>query len=254
MSSRGRPRDPEAPSREGAQAPLRLSALRSCSAATGFPARRTSTPSTGAGAPCRAVPGPALVPARRRADGDPRLGLAVPRAVGSAVARNRVKRLLRESWRDLLPPYLPAATTSWSLGPASPSRPRRAARVARRRDRRRPREGRHVRYAGIGLVLRLAVHVRAPDARRDLQVPPELLAVRDRRAPRVRARPGHGARGLARSCAATRGVTAAWTTHATSRSSRCVGRRPARDRRRPSHAAREHPHGGPQVVPRDGPA
>jgi ribonuclease P protein component len=36
-------------------------------------------------------------------DGEPRLGLAVPRSVGSAVARNRVKRLLRESWRDLLP-------------------------------------------------------------------------------------------------------------------------------------------------------
>ena len=36
-------------------------------------------------------------------DGEPRLGLAVPRAVGSAVARNRVKRLLRESWRELLP-------------------------------------------------------------------------------------------------------------------------------------------------------
>jgi len=35
-------------------------------------------------------------------DGEPRLGLAVPRAVGSAVVRNRVKRLLRESWRDLL--------------------------------------------------------------------------------------------------------------------------------------------------------
>lgn len=34
---------------------------------------------------------------------EPRLGLAVPRSVGSAVARNRVKRLLREAWRDLLP-------------------------------------------------------------------------------------------------------------------------------------------------------
>jgi ribonuclease P protein component len=33
------------------------------------------------------------------ADGEPRLGLAVPRSVGSAVARNRVKRLLREAWR-----------------------------------------------------------------------------------------------------------------------------------------------------------
>ena len=34
---------------------------------------------------------------------EPRLGLAVPRSVGSAVARNRVKRLLREAWRELLP-------------------------------------------------------------------------------------------------------------------------------------------------------
>jgi ribonuclease P protein component len=35
--------------------------------------------------------------------GEPRLGLAVPRSVGSAVQRNRVKRLLRETWRELLP-------------------------------------------------------------------------------------------------------------------------------------------------------
>ena len=35
--------------------------------------------------------------------GEPRLGLAVPRSVGTAVARNRVKRLLREAWRQLLP-------------------------------------------------------------------------------------------------------------------------------------------------------
>ena len=37
------------------------------------------------------------------ADGAPRLGLAVPRSVGSAVVRNRVKRVLREAWRELLP-------------------------------------------------------------------------------------------------------------------------------------------------------
>jgi ribonuclease P protein component len=41
--------------------------------------------------------------AREEAGGEPRLGLAVPRSVGSAVARNRVKRLLREAWRELLP-------------------------------------------------------------------------------------------------------------------------------------------------------
>jgi ribonuclease P protein component len=41
-------------------------------------------------------------------DGEPRLGLSVPKkAVGSAVARNRIKRRLRELWRarlDSLPP------------------------------------------------------------------------------------------------------------------------------------------------------
>jgi ribonuclease P protein component len=36
-------------------------------------------------------------------DGEPRLGLAVPRSVGSAVVRNRMKRLLREVWKELLP-------------------------------------------------------------------------------------------------------------------------------------------------------
>jgi ribonuclease P protein component len=40
-----------------------------------------------------------------REDGgdEPRLGLAVPRATGGAVVRNRVKRQLREAWRALLP-------------------------------------------------------------------------------------------------------------------------------------------------------
>ncbi len=33
--------------------------------------------------------------------GPPRLGLAVPRAVGGAVARNGVKRRLRETWQEL---------------------------------------------------------------------------------------------------------------------------------------------------------
>jgi ribonuclease P protein component len=35
------------------------------------------------------------------ADGPPRLGLAVPRAVGTAVARNRIKRQLRAVWAEL---------------------------------------------------------------------------------------------------------------------------------------------------------
>ena len=34
-------------------------------------------------------------------DGEPRLGIAVPRQLGGAVVRNRVKRQLRETWREL---------------------------------------------------------------------------------------------------------------------------------------------------------
>ena len=36
------------------------------------------------------------------AAGEPRLGLAVPRAAGNAVVRNRIKRQLREAWRARL--------------------------------------------------------------------------------------------------------------------------------------------------------
>lgn len=35
------------------------------------------------------------------AGGEPRLGLAVPKSVGTAVARNRVKRRLRAAWEEL---------------------------------------------------------------------------------------------------------------------------------------------------------
>jgi ribonuclease P protein component len=42
------------------------------------------------------------VPREDDPDDAPRLGLAVPKSVGSAVVRNRVKRLLREAWRSLL--------------------------------------------------------------------------------------------------------------------------------------------------------
>jgi ribonuclease P protein component len=36
-------------------------------------------------------------------DGEPRLGLAVPKSVGNAVVRNRVKRQLRATWQELSP-------------------------------------------------------------------------------------------------------------------------------------------------------
>ena len=36
-------------------------------------------------------------------DGEARLGIAVPKKIGGAVTRNRIKRRLRETWRELLP-------------------------------------------------------------------------------------------------------------------------------------------------------
>jgi len=39
---------------------------------------------------------------REEEPGEPRLGLAVPRATGNAVVRNRIKRQLREIWRAKL--------------------------------------------------------------------------------------------------------------------------------------------------------
>ncbi|MHC4947141.1 MAG: ribonuclease P protein component [Planctomycetota bacterium] len=45
--------------------------------------------------------GPLLVLARPNDLGHPRLGLAVPRRVGTAVRRTRIKRLLREAFRHL---------------------------------------------------------------------------------------------------------------------------------------------------------
>jgi ribonuclease P protein component len=40
--------------------------------------------------------------AREEEPGEPRLGLAVPKAAGNAVVRNRMKRRLREIWRTKL--------------------------------------------------------------------------------------------------------------------------------------------------------
>jgi ribonuclease P protein component len=38
----------------------------------------------------------------RDEDGDVRLGIAIPKKIGSAVTRNRIKRRLREGWRELI--------------------------------------------------------------------------------------------------------------------------------------------------------
>ena len=76
---------------------------RPCSAATGSPARGTSTPSTGKGRPPRRATSSCTGSHARSGRRPSRLGLAVPQEVGCAVVRNRMKRLLREAWRELLP-------------------------------------------------------------------------------------------------------------------------------------------------------
>jgi ribonuclease P protein component len=42
-------------------------------------------------------------------EGEARLGIAVPKKIGGAVVRNRIKRRLREVWRELLPQIPPGA-------------------------------------------------------------------------------------------------------------------------------------------------
>jgi ribonuclease P protein component len=44
---------------------------------------------------------------REEGEEEPRLGLAVPRSIGGAVVRNRIKRRLREVWTALLPKVAP---------------------------------------------------------------------------------------------------------------------------------------------------
>jgi ribonuclease P protein component len=43
------------------------------------------------------------------AGGEARLGIAVPKKIGGAVIRNRIKRRLREVWREVLPEVPPGA-------------------------------------------------------------------------------------------------------------------------------------------------
>ena len=53
--------------------------------------------------------------AREGEPGDPRLGLAVPKAAGNAVVRNRIKRKLREIWRAKLDAETVPSTNDYVL-------------------------------------------------------------------------------------------------------------------------------------------
>jgi ribonuclease P protein component len=53
--------------------------------------------------------------ARGEEPGEPRLGLAVPKATGSSVVRNRIKRQLREIWTSRLDLEAVAVTNDYVL-------------------------------------------------------------------------------------------------------------------------------------------
>jgi ribonuclease P protein component len=53
--------------------------------------------------------------ARAEEPGEPRLGLAVPKATGSSVVRNRIKRQLREIWTSKLAVEAVASTNDYVL-------------------------------------------------------------------------------------------------------------------------------------------
>jgi ribonuclease P protein component len=95
-----RPRDPEAPPLEGSRAALRVASSvqrrHRLSRSRDFDAvyRHGRSVST------RFL---VLYWFARDGDGDdPRLGIAVPKQLGGAVVRNRVKRQLREAWRAMI--------------------------------------------------------------------------------------------------------------------------------------------------------
>ena len=99
--------------------------------------------------------------------GEPRLGLAVPRATGGAVVRNRIKRQLREVWRALLARRRRGQRLRADR-PAGPARGGRGARprVAARARGRGAREGGGMRYLGDRARVRLALQLRAAARRR----------------------------------------------------------------------------------------
>ena len=97
--------------------------------------------------------------ARAEEPGEPRLGLAVPKAVGSSVVRNRIKRQLREIWR--------LATRRRRDPGVERLRAQRAARAARGGGDARPRLARRARRRG-------ARKGRPRDDRRGTARPPTL--------------------------------------------------------------------------------
>ena len=176
---------------------------------------------------------------REEAVGDPRLGFAVPKAVGNAVVRNRIKRQLREIVRGRLERRAGDERLRARRAPgACPRRPRRTgttgSRSASTRCSGRPR--REHAPSPIARPIRLYQLLVSPlPAGEHLQVPPELLRVRGARDPQARRAAGRRRWPAGGCSAATRGRTAESTT---------------RDRRSSIlHAARERDEVDPRLLP-----
>ena len=187
------------------------------------------------------------------ARGHPRLGLAIPRSVGTAVARNRLKRQLRAAW-DELEPAAPLGPRLRARGTAGARRVRRVARarVARRAGGRGRREGDRMRWLGVGLVQAWRHTFGRLTPAGTCKYHPSCSPMRSTPSASSASCAARSSRGGG-SSAATRGATAASTTCATAASS--VTRRSSRRRDRrvqPPAADRGPPHEPPRVVPRHG--
>ena len=164
--------------------------------------------------------------ARTEEPGEPRLGLAVPKAAGSSVVRNRIKRQLREIWRAKLDGDAVAGENDYVLvvrpGPARGGRELAATSGSASAWTRCSERRRHDARRGLR-----ATPASAGDRPR-LRLPLDTSACSSRRAPASTTRAARSTRSsalrkhglvkgsalgvLARSCAATRGRTAGSTT------------------------------------------
>ena len=228
-----RPRDPQAPPRQGAQAPVGLAGAARAAQEPPLPLPRLRRRLPARPLGLDPVPDAVLVRARResletRASASPcRRRPATPSsATGSSAS------CARSGARSSTPRSVPVTNDYVLVVRAGPARGGRGARAragsssaSTRCSRRSPRERcRAARSAGRRLLavecrpcsararLRLPLDARPVRPGGHLQVPPELLAVRDRRAAQARARQGLGSRRAGGSSAATRGRTAESTT------------------------------------------
>ena len=191
-------------------------------------------------------------------DGEPRLGLAVPRAVGSAVVRNRLKRQLREIWAELAGDvprgrdYVLVARAG-PRGAGRDARPRVAHRAGSRGDRQSEHLMSRIGIAAVHL-WRHTLGLLTPAGTCKYHPSCSQYALDALRELRARSEAPSSPAGAC--SAAIRGATAGSTTRTTRRSSGAVTgsttheQPAARRHHRHPPADRERPLGSAHVVPR----